>query len=588
MSLNKQSILDDIFRNSPLLNSEDDCAENVVIPFLQRLGYDRNQIGRKVSITGTSGHRFRKQADIVVNVNGHPALVIETKRIQPRLKEEDVNQVLSYAQLLEPPVPIAVLTNGRDWEVYYLDKDDIGDLETVPEPQELESAVLATSGAVIQAEKRTAAERLLVTIENKIGLEIAFRECRKELAKEGLIAESAFDELTKILTCKFNEEKRAAEGLAPNRFTSQWLLGSGPLAALQQMFSDAKQTFNVFPTGIQIQIKSNETVLKIVQALESFGLYGFKTPLGLAGAGGDVVGSVYEAFLTGTLRGDLGQYLTPRQLVEFMVEIADVKIGEKVLDLSSGSGGFLIRAFTHVRKKIRSLDVSQEEKERLVNDLVMNHLWGIEINPRLATLCRINMILHGDGYEHIYTGDSIRDDIFENMNGRRTDFSAVEQSNLAKFDVILINPPFNIPYEDSVSLNRYALGLGKSDQGSDYLILERAIRLLKPETGRLLVILPHGVASGVSETEVRDFVKANTHIHACISLPVGSFKPFGGSNARTCILYLMKTSKDGKKRFLAQAERVGYDITSKYYREIEFNDFPIIAEAYHAVKLKLQ
>lgn len=588
MPLNKQAILDDIFRKAPPLNSEDDCAENVVIPFIMRLGYDRNQIRRKVSITGTSGHRFRKQADIVVYIGERPALVVETKRIQHRLSEEDVNQALSYAQLLEPSTPIAVLTNGRDWEIYYLDRDDIGGLESVPEPQELESTILTVSSNVVQLGKRQAAERLLVTIENKGDLEIAFRECRKELAKEGLIAESAFDELTKILTCKFNEEKRDAEGLAPNRFTSSWLLGSEPLAALQQMFTDAKQTFNVFPTGTQIQIRSNETVEKIVRELEPFGLYGFKTPLGLAGAGGDVVGSVYEAFLTGTLRGDLGQYLTPRQLVEFMVEIADIKIGEKVLDLSCGSGGFLIRAFINVRKKIRFLDSSQDEKDHLVSNLVTNNLWGIEINPRLATLCRINMILHGDGYEHIYTGDSIREDVFENTDGRRTDFLNIEQNNAAMFDVILINPPFNIPYEDSATLNRYYLGRGKAAQGSDYLVLERAIRLLKPETGRLLVILPHGVASGVSETEVRNFVKSRTHIHGCISLPVGSFKPFGGSNARTCVLYLKKTTGDNKKRFLAQAEQVGYDITSKYYRETDLNDLPVIAEAYHRVKLKLQ
>ena len=572
MLLNKQAILDDIFRNTPPLNSEDDCAENIVVPLLQRLGYDKNNIGRKVSITGISGHKFRKQADIVVYVNELPALVIETKRIQHSLKEEDVNQVLSYAQLLNPPTPIAILTNGKNWEVYRFGQDDIGNLEAVPEPQELESLVNNRFELTIPREKQEAAERLLVTIENKTDLEKAFRECRKELAKEGLIAESAFDELTKILVCKFNEEKKFSEGLGTNRFTSQWLVGSGPLAALQQMFDDAKRTFNVFPTNTQIQIRSNETVGKIIHELERFGLYGFTTPLGLAGSGGDVVGSVYETFLTGTLRGDLGQYLTPRQLVEFMVEIADIQIGEKILDLSCGSGGFLIRAFTNVRKKIRSLNISKDEKDSLIDDLVKNNLWGIEINPRLSTLCRINMILHGDGYEHIYTGDSIRDDIFENTDNRRIDLARIEQIDNLKFDVILINPPFNIPYEDSTSLNKYTLGRGKAAQGSDYLILERAIRLLKPNT------------SGFSETEVRDFVKSQTHINACISLPVGSFKPFGGSNARTCVLYLMKTSKQGKRRFLAQAENVGYDITSKYYKELDINDLSVITEEYFKVK----
>jgi type I restriction enzyme M protein len=581
MSLNKRAILEDIFRNAPTLISEDDCAENVVVPLLLRLGYTQNQIRRKVTIISQSGRKFRKQADLILFKNEIPALVVETKRLSHKLREEDANQALSYAQLFDPPAPYAVLTNGKDWEVYKLFDEAIGGLEEVPEPDDLYSAVSSVSGVIIDPERKQAAERLLVTLENKDSLEDAFKRCRQALAKEGLIAESAFDELTKVLVCKFNEEKRVADGLGAYRFTSAWLQGEGSLAGLTKLFTDAKVTFHVFPVGTQIQIRNNETVEEIVRVLESFGFYGFKSPLGLAGAGGDVVGSVYETFLTGTLRGDLGQYLTPRQLIEFMVELADIQIGERILDLSCGSGGFLIRAFQNVRKKIRSLRNSQEEKDSFVNDLVTNQLWGVEINPRLATLCRINLILHGDGYEHIYTGDSIRDDIFENTDGRRIDVTAIERGELPKFDVILMNPPFNLPYDDSEALNRYELGRGKTSQGSDYLMLERALNLLKENTGRLLIILPHGIASGISESEVRNFIKSVSRIKGCISLPVGSFKPFGGSNARTCILYLMKTGTEQKKRFLAQAENVGYDITTKYYREVDTNDLPKILEQYN-------
>jgi len=515
-------------------------------------------------------------------------LVVETKKLRHRLREEDVNQVLSYAQLLDPPAPYAVLTNGHQWEVYQLFDEAIGGLEDVPEPDNLNVAVSTISGLTIEPERIEAAERLLITLENKDQLEGAFRHCRQTLAKEGLIAESAFDELTKILVCKFNEEKRLAEGLGLYRFTSSWLLGEGPLNGLHQMFVDAKKTFHVFPPNTQIQIRNNETVEEIVKVLEPFGFYGFKTPLGLAGAGGDIVGSVYETFLTGTLRGDLGQYLTPRQLIDFMVELADIQIHERILDLACGSGGFLIRAFLDVRKKIRTLKVPQEEKDHLINDLVLNQLWGMEINPRLATLCRINLILHGDGYEHIYTGDSIRDDLFENTDGRIVDLRAVESEDLPKFDVILMNPPFNLPYEDSGALNRYELGRGKTAQGSDYLMLERALNLLKEDTGRLLIIMPHGVASGTSEAEIREFLKRHYRIKGCISLPVGCFKPFGGSNARTCILFLIKTESQGKKRFLAQAENVGYDITTKYYREMDANDLPDIADQYLRVEESLK
>jgi type I restriction enzyme M protein len=589
LPLNKHAILDDIFRNSPPLVSEDDCAENIVIPFLLRLGYSRNQIRRKVSIRGVTGRAFKKQADIVIYIDNSSGLVVETKKVQHRLREEDANQALAYAQLLDPPCPYAVLTNGNKWEVYRLSDDTIGALEDVPELSDLSVAVSSFAGVTIELGRKQAAERLLVTLENKDELEAAFKKCRQALAKEGLIAESAFDELTKVLACKFNEEKRLADGLGQYRFTVSWLMGEGPLAGLHEMFSDAKNTFRVFPPNIQIQIRNNETAEQIVKALEPFGFYGFKSPFGLGGAGGDVVGSVYETFLTGTLRGDLGQYLTPRQIIEFMVELAEVQVGEHVLDIACGSGGFLIGAFLGVRKKIRSMKIEPSEKNRLMTELVMNDLWGIDINERLATLCRINMILHGDGYEHIYAGDSIREDVFENTEGRRVDLTLIEKGDLPKFDVILMNPPFNLPYEDGEVLNRYELGRGKSAQGSDYLMLDRALNLLKEDTGRLLIIMPHGVASGSSEKEIRDFVKSHARIKACISLPVGCFKPFGGSNARTCILFLTKSKAvNGMKRFLAQAENVGYDITTKYYREVSADDFPQIADTYDRVRGELK
>lgn len=583
--MSKQAILDDIFSSAPVVLSEDDCAENIVIPLLRRLGYERSQLRRKVSIKAVSGVSFRKQADIVAYLNETPVIVIETKRLSHRLREEDSNQALSYAQLLEPPVGYAVVTNGRDWEVYNLFDDSIGGIESVPDNSELPAIASAAQGLDLSTETKQAAERLLVTLENKDQLEAAFRRCRQALAREGLIAETAFDELTKILVCKFNEEKRFAEGFGAYRFTTNWLAGEGPLSGLIEMFSDARRTFHVFPSGTQINIRSNDTASTIVDALERFGFYGFKTPVGLSGAGGDVVGSVYETFLTGTLRGDLGQYLTPRQIIDFMVELADIQIGDRVMDLSCGSGGFLIRAFQDVRKKIRSLEVPQAEKDALLADLVTNHLWGVEINERLATLCRINLILHGDGFEHIYSGDSISDDIFENTEGRRVDLTSIERGEQPKFDVILMNPPFNLPYEDQLVLNRYELGRGMPSQGSDYLMLERALRLLREDTGRLLIVLPHGVASGVTEVSIRDFIRSNSRVRGCISLPVGSFKPFGGSNARTCIPFLVKHSPaPDARRFLAQAENVGYDVTSKYYTPTDENDLPLIADTYALVK----
>jgi type I restriction enzyme M protein len=576
-----RTTLDDLVNHAPSLTSADDCAENIVIPLLIRTGFTPGQISRKVSITRPGSQGFYRQADIVVYCDGRPMMVVETKRLGHRLKEEDSNQALAYAKLLNPSALFAVLTNGRDWEVYRLDRDEIGGLEDLPGPELLRGSAAQVEAADLPVRDRQAAERVLYTMENRDALAEAFRKCRQLLAKEGLIAETAFDELTKILVCKFNEEKQLADGTAAQfHFSSARLPGEGAVADLSRMFAGARQRFRVFPENTRINIRSNDTAAGIVRALEPFSFYGFRTPLGLAGAGGDIVGSVYETFLTGALRGDLGQYLTPRQIIEFMVELADIQIGERVMDLACGSGGFLIRSFLGIRKKIRLTSDSQEEIDDKIHDLVHNNLWGVDINERLATLCRINLVLHGNGYERIYTGDSIRDDIFANAEGRRVDLRDIERGELPRFDVILMNPPFNLPYEEPGTLQRYELGRGRPQQGSDYLMLERALRLLKPESGRLLIVLPHAIASGEAVEDIRSFVGEKANIHGCISLPVGTFKPFGGSNARTCVLYLRR-GKPGKRRFLAQAEAVGYDITTKQYRELSDNDLPDIALAHH-------
>jgi len=199
--------LDDIFRSAPTLVSEDDCAENIVIPFLLRLGYQNAQIRRKVTITGINIKKFKKQADIIIYINGRAALIIETKKISHRLNEEDANQALSYAQLFTPPVPFAILTNSRQWEVYKLFTESIGGVENVPEPDELYAASTDFAHITINDIRKLAAERLLFTLENKDKLEEAFRTCRQALSKEGMIAESSFDELTKYWYASSTKKK---------------------------------------------------------------------------------------------------------------------------------------------------------------------------------------------------------------------------------------------------------------------------------------------------------------------------------------------------------------------------------------------
>lgn len=572
--MNLKKLLDDMFKKANGLVSEDDCAEAIVIPLLKTLGHIN--FGRKVTIPVPSGEKLIfRQADIVVRVGEQSRMVVETKRLTHKLDEEDASQVLAYAELLS--CRFAVLTNGRDWEVYDRQFDKSGGLNDIPDAVALDSTQLFEP--VQKDARQRLAARLAYTIENKDKLGTAFTDARTALARQGLIAGEAFDELTKLLVCKFNEERRQASIGAQSRLNTKWLEGEGPMHGLRQLLVDARKAFPVFPPNTTFNFNDNGLASELVDLLQPFGFVGASGPIGLLGAGGDVIGSVYEKFLSGVLKGELGQYLTPRPIVDFMVELARPQCGERLLDLSCGSGGFLIRFFLQVKRVIQSTEWDEKKKAEAISSLVNDQIWGVEINPRLANLCRINLILHGDGFENIYTGDSVGDDPILNRD-KQVYLKDYESDDMPKFDVILMNPPFNRPYTEEAVLNTFDLGRGRSSQGSDWLMLERALRLLS-DKGRLVIVLPYRIISGVEQEEIRKFVSSRAHVAVTVSLPVGAFKPFGGSNARTVIIVLQK--QPPAKRFLARAERLGYDLGSETYRPvIEDNDLTQISSIYGA------
>jgi type I restriction enzyme M protein len=187
----------------------------------------------------------------------------------------------------------------------------------------------------------------------------------------------------------------------------------------------------------------------------------------LSKTGDDIKGLAFERFLGNTFRGELGQFFTPRPIVDFMVSLLDPQEGELICDPAAGSGGFLIRAFEHVRAHIgaaiqakkdnarasietEGLDPEEEEaridaafatlnKELLPSDddnrpvdtrvgrLAWNCIFGCDAEPRAARTAKMNMIMHGDGHGGIHYHDGLID-----INGIFPDH----------FDIVITNPPF--------------------------------------------------------------------------------------------------------------------------------------------------
>lgn len=126
-------------------------------------------------------------------------------------------------------------------------------------------------------------------------------------------------------------------------------------------------------------------------------------PFSLKSEDVDLKGRAFEEFLPTQLRGKgLGQYFTPRPIVDFMCELADISIKDTVMDFACGSGGFLIKAYEKMRAEadvlpdgtLRRLGTS---RKTLIEDIKSRQIFGIDAEPRAARTARMNMLLWGDG-----------------------------------------------------------------------------------------------------------------------------------------------------------------------------------------------
>ncbi|MFN6250526.1 MAG: N-6 DNA methylase [Acetobacteraceae bacterium] len=272
----------------------------------------------------------------------------------------------------------------------------------------------------------------------------------------------AFDTISKILFVKMYIERSGLHGTFTVDFIdarAKVRLPTDP-AVHDGLFEQTKAYYradDLFTAGDRLDI-SEDTFRRIVKELQTFDL---------SKTGDDIKGLAFERFLGTTFRGELGQFFTPRPVVDFMVSMLDPKEGQLICDPAAGSGGFLIRAFEHVRSQIGAaiqadkdkvradiealgLDADEEErrideafatlnKELLPSDdqnkpvntrvgrLAWNCIFGTDAEPRAARTAKMNMIMHGDGHGGIHYHDGLVD-----INGIFP----------GRFDIIITNPPF--------------------------------------------------------------------------------------------------------------------------------------------------
>ncbi|MBM4391355.1 MAG: SAM-dependent DNA methyltransferase [Deltaproteobacteria bacterium] len=242
----------------------------------------------------------------------------------------------------------------------------------------------------------------------------------------------------------------------------------------------------------------------------------------------DLFGLAYERFFTDLFKGKRGQYFTPRPLVELVTDFAQVRAGERVIDPTCGSGGFLVAAAS------RGADAE-----------------GIEVDPDLAALARLNLALHGASPRAVTVAD----------------FFASEPAEA--YDVVLANPPFSVDIHRPDVLSRH--GVRRARVTSDELFLRAAVRWVRAG-GRVAVVVPWSLLTGPAYDDLRAFILAHFAREAVVSLPEGVFLPFGGTLTRAAVLVLRRLPARVSPTLCAVVSRPGYETTRRRFRRTEVDE----------------
>lgn len=572
------------------LYSEQDVLNKVIVPHLVALGYDETR-SKKNHVVIRYNHPISVQqgrekktiyADLVVTVGDTPVIVIDAKNPRAYLTENDREQVVSYARLLPNIAPYAALCNGG-WQVFETVRKQ--QIKALPSLDSLLADIQRRRVSEPQRKRLVEqATRTLFAIESVRDLSRLMRRCHDIIRNlKGYDPTKAFDELSKVLFAKMYEEREVADGRrSVNRFTLEKVreMREQGVEIIQTLWHDTtssdryREVFSDHEAEGDIALPP-EAIDKIVGLLEH-------KSLGLTDL--DVKGVAFEEFLSATYRGGgLGQYFTPREVVNFMVTLVDPAIGERGIDPSCGSGGFLIRMYDVVREKILASDAAPKRKKEQMTELANSSLVGIDWEPRAARTCKMNMIIHGDGHAGVYQANALDlDEVASKVEERRRFYPSAPDIQDGTFGIVLSNPPFGAKDDQKSILRHYKLGRGKS-QKREVLLLERQIKLLEPG-GRIAVVIPEGILSNKNDQRLRDFIAETCIVKAVIRLPQDAFKMSEGA-ACTSVLYAIRKdpSSPGLQTqgdiFFARAQEIG---TSPSGKPIDQNDLLTILEEYRS------
>lgn len=472
--------------------------------------------------------RERKRADIVIFKPGaarkqeNALIVIEAKRedVLPHDREEGVEQLKSYMAACSS-CRYGLWVGSEKLAFERLRDGSIKDAVDIPRAGDDQPRVPQFADLV-----------------PAVDLKATLRRCHNYIyANQGLQKAEAFHELVKLIFAKVYDEK---ESEGPLRFYVQneeqrSTAGQRRLRdeRIRPLFDAVCDRYPyIFPSSDKVSL-NGRVLAYIVSELQSYSLLRTQT---------DVKGAAYEELVGANLRGDRGEYFTPRNVCDMAVRMvfslypARKLTSLRILDTCCGTGGFLVSAINLLRERFTAQETAKgggenEIMERVnarISEVATRNLFGLDINPFLVQTSQMNLVMHGDGSANVFQADSLY------SPSEWEDSDAASKVCHGKFDVVVTNPPFGgkAVIDDPHLLDQYELTqIGSRDPRSllpsEQMFVEGAWKFLKPG-GFLAIVLPDSILNNPSLEFIRRWLFLRTRIVASVDLPKETFAESGG------------------------------------------------------------
>ena len=544
----------------------------------------------------------KPRADIVIwdrdveeQSQGNIKIIIECKKesVDANNAKDGIGQLQSYMSAC-PNCKWGMWTNSKQKFVFHKAKDESGNIVFM-EYNDIPSA----DGSLDDVNRPTRKSLKNASDDNLL---FVFKTCHNHIyVNDGLQKQPAFFELLKVIFCKIEDERNIPNPLDFYTTSEERANPDGQLTVQKRIsgiFQRVKKRHGkIFDKNDEIKL-TPRSLAYIVSELQRYSLLNTNI---------DIKGKAYEEIVGANLRGDRGEFFTPRNVMKMTVEMINPKLGERVIDTSCGTGGFVVTAMTHVINQIEQnfvneIGVPKKDWDNNTNSMFLNkisevastYFFGFDINPDLVKATKMNMVMNNDGSGNIYQTNSLLpphewSSEFKKMLAEKlgiSDTSIRNHQSLAHFDVIVTNPPFGskIPIKDKSILEQFELahiwennkktGTWKiterlqSSVPPEILFIERCTQFLKPG-GRLGIVLPDSILGSPGLGYIREWLIQNHRIIASIDLHADTFQPRNGT--QTSVLFLQKKTQKQKDKeeksgkmadyniFMAMIEKIGHD-----------------------------